>query len=163
VTTNLNSMDFLAHIFWSGIFFNRYKRLIWAIFFGVAPDIFSWGVFLVYRIFAPPSFFRPPVINDIPPWVFTLYGITHSLVVFSLVALIIYILKKGIPFFLFAWSIHIIIDIFTHSKFYLSTPFLWPISNWAFPGYSWANPRFMILNYSIIFFIYLWIFFRKER
>ena len=142
-------MDYFAHMFWSYIFYHKTKKPIYAVLFGILPDSFSWLIFLFYNLFTRQQMGQP-FVERIPQWVFTLYGISHSLIVFAVVLLVLYIISKKVPIYIFAWPIHIIMDIPTHTREFLPTPFLWPVSDWYFPGMSWGTSWFMILNYSLI-------------
>ena len=149
-------MDTFAHGLWSYIIFSKSKYIWLAILFGILPDLLSWTVYMVYRMFNKIPF-GPPNLNSIPKWVFTLYGITHSIFVIAVVFLIVFLIFKHIPIFLLAWPLHVLIDIPTHTKDFLPTPFLWPFSSYAFPGISWGTQWFMITNYSLIVFFLIFI------
>ena len=144
-------MDYLAHGFWSYIFFHRIKKPFYAVFFGLMPDNLSWVIYLFYRMIKMEYIPGPPQVDAIPQFFFTLYGISHSLIVFGFVAVIIYLIFKRIPVYIYAWPIAIIIDLLTHTREFLPTPFLWPISKWTFPGISWGDGTFLTINYTLIF------------
>jgi len=129
-----------------------------AIFFGVMPDLFSWTLYMVYRLIKREKFSRPDI-RKVPSWVFFMYGLTHSIFVFGAVSAIIFLITGNMPIYLWAWLIHILIDIPTHSRKFLPTPFLWPLSDWKFPGFSWGQKWFMITNWSAIIIVVLIIFF----
>lgn len=150
-------MDFFAHIIWSIIIFHKTPYTGLVVFFGVLPDLFSWTIYMFYSLFKRKKF-RSPNPSDLPNWVHLLYGITHSIFVFAWVGLIILIILGYIPIFFWAWLIHILLDIPTHSRDFLPTPFLWPVSKWKFPGINWGNKWFMIANYTAIIVVGLTIF-----
>ena len=143
-------MDFLAHGFWSFIFFYKIKKPVYAILFGLLPDTFSWVIYLIYRLITWQVTFGNSHLNSLPDWVFTLYGLSHSLVICGLVFFVVYLVLKKIPIFMLAWPLAILMDIPTHTREFLPTPFLWPVSAWKFPGISWGSKWFMILNWSLI-------------
>ena len=155
-------MDYFAHGFWAYIFFHRIKKPIYAVLCALIPDTFSWGIYLFYLIFN--GGFTPgrPNIALIPDWTWTLYGISHSVFVALLMIVVVYLifryLKKEFPIYVLAWPLSIIMDIPTHSREIFPTPFLWPVSTWKFPGFSWSNGVFMAINYSLIIgsIIYIW-------
>jgi len=149
-------MDTFAHGLWSYIIFSKSKYVWLAVLFGILPDLLSWTIWMFYRNKNGFTWGHPDL-SLIPKWVFTLYGITHSLFVVALVFLIVFLVFKHIPIYLLAWPLHILIDIFTHTKDFLPTPFLWPFSNYAFPGISWGNMYFMSINYSLIAFFLIFI------
>ncbi|MFC1690671.1 hypothetical protein ACFL0W_00695 [Nanoarchaeota archaeon] len=159
-------MDYFSHGFWAYIIFHRIKKWYYAVLFGLLPDTLSWGIYLVYSMITGFSVFRqpgPPRIDLIPDWVFMLYGISHSLIVFGIVILFVYLFLKRIPVYMYAWPIAVLMDIPTHSREFLPTPFLWPISDWKFPGFSWGVSWFMILNYSFILFFLIYIFVTRNH
>jgi hypothetical protein len=116
---------------------DRVKTAWLSVFFGVLPDLSSWTIYLIYRLFNG-GFGRPDP-SIVPDWVMTLYGISHSILIFAAVIGIVYIIKKTIPIYLWAWGLHIAIDVPTHSRDFLPTPFLWPVADWYFPGISWGR------------------------
>ncbi len=145
-------VDTVSHGFWSYIIFNSaiaFPFMWWAIFFGMMPDLFSWTIYAIYSMFRRKRLGKPNL-KEIPNWAFTLYGITHSVFVGALAFVIVYLVNGTIPIYLWAWPIHILFDIPTHSRKFLPTPFLWPFFKWKFPGISWAEPWLFILNWSLI-------------
>lgn len=152
-------VDTFAHGIISYFGFGRNKKtpkkdkvkIAWlSVFFGTLPDLSSWTIYLIYNLFT--GGFGRPQLGSIPDWVFTLYGISHSIIIFGLVILAVFLIKKSIPIYLWAWGLHIAIDVPTHSREFLPTPFLWPIE-WYFPGISWGTPW---LFYSYWSFLILW-------
>ncbi len=152
-------MDTFAHAIWTYIIFLTTGNIWIAVFFGVMPDLLSWTIYLLYGItLGKIKEFKKPNFNKIPKWVHTLYGLTHSTFTVTVVFLIVFIIFKQIPLYLWAWPLHIAIDIPTHSRKMLPTPFLWPISKWTFPGFSWGQKWFMIINYLAIVIVSLIVF-----
>ncbi|MFH1830308.1 MAG: hypothetical protein ABH871_05990 [Pseudomonadota bacterium] len=155
-------MDYFAHGFWSYIFFHWIRTPMLAVVFGLLPDTMSWGIYLVYRMITEGGAGRP-IITEVPAWVFVLYNISHSLIVVGVVILLILIIFGRVPIYIFAWPIAIVMDIFTHTRKFLPTPFLWPISEWRFPGISWATWKFMLINYTAIAIALIVIAYRKKK
>ena len=157
-------MDYLAHGLWSYGIYNKNKRPLYAVLVGLAPDTFSWGIYMFYRLFTQAEEFGRPMLESIPNWVWSLYGITHSLFVAAGVLGILWLIKRDkFPLFALAWPISILMDIPTHSREFLPTPFLWPVSDWKFPGFSWGNGYFMAANYLAIAAMFVFIYWRKRR
>jgi hypothetical protein len=154
-------MDFFAHGFWSFIFFHKLKEVRLAVLFGLLPDLISWVPFFFYNLFD--GRYGQPNLALIPDWTFVLYGIGHSLVIALVVIGVVYLIKKKVPYFMFAWPIAIVMDIFTHTREFLPTPFLWPLSNWHFPGISWGSLWFMIINYILIVSCLVYIYVKKSK
>jgi len=155
-------MDYLSHGLWSYTFFHKIKNPAYAVLFGLLPDTFSWGIFAFYNLIFLEGLGRP-VLERIPGWMFTLYNITHSLVVIGVLIILVYIIFKKVPIYIYAWPIAVIMDIFTHTRDFLPTPFLWPISGWKFSGLSFANPIFLIANYSLLIIALSYIIIKKIR
>lgn len=169
-------MDIFAHALWTNLVrgYTAYKKEIniskfWSIFWGVFPDffaftpIFFWSI--INRVNLKPEDMEP--INKDSLFIFNfthnLYNVSHSLIVFGIIFLIIYLVKKKIYFALFGWPLHILIDIPTHSYRFYPTPFLWPISDFKFGGISWGTPWFMFLNYYLILIFYLIVFLKFKN
>jgi len=188
-------MDIFAHGLWTNAVYEgasrakkqeRSKKDTWlAIFFGIAPDILSFGVLLFVNIFttgilwpymqarvgsewgakianiighwisSPP---QAPDPNMIPQYVHTLYNFTHSLVIFAAVFILIWLLRRKPYWLLAGWGLHIGIDIFSHSDKFFPTPFLFPLSDFHVNGVSWAEPVFMLVNYAALIVVYLWLY-----
>lgn len=154
-------MDYFAHGFWSYIFFHRSKKPIYAVLFGLVPDTFSFFIYFFYKLIFEGGFSRP-IVSEIPKWVMILYGISHSLFTVLIFFLVVYFIFRKIPIYMFAWPIAIIMDIPTHTKDFLPTPFLWPVSDYAFPGFSWGSKWFMIINYGLIIIAFGYIYYWKK-
>jgi hypothetical protein len=148
-------MDALAHFLWTIIILHKLPSLGLALFFSVAPDAFSWGLANIYLLTKHRKFPHPKKLDQVPTWVFTLYGLTHSLFVFAAVFIIVMVSTQSFPFYLIAWLMHILMDIPLHSRDFLPTPFLWPFSDYKFPGIKWWSRRYILLNYAIIILVFM--------
>lgn len=158
-------MDIFAHTLWTAAVYQKWtlKYRLAAAFFGVAPDLASFGIFFIQRSWQ--GFFQvgKPSLEFIPPYVYILYNLTHSLVIFLAVVLIFYLWQKRLPWLIGGWGLHIIIDMFTHSREFFPTPFLWPISDYTVDSFSWAESWFMALNYGALAVVYVRWYFKKRR
>jgi hypothetical protein len=176
-------MDVLAHGLWTAFAGSQANKklkkkinLFWLAAFGIAPDVLSFApLFVVMAIqiltgnFHPSDFYHADDLEPAPPDtlpIFTLthllYSIFHSAVIFAIVFLIVYLITRRWQLFMLGWLLHILIDIPTHSYQFYPTPVLWPFSKWEFNGLSWATPWFMVLNYSVIFLIFIF-YWRKGK
>lgn len=161
-------MDIFAHGLWSGAVYNRSKQFWWAVFFGVAPDLFSFGLFFVQMVLMGKFFARdfnrtePPDPSFVPDYVHSLYNVTHSLIIFLIIFGIVWAIRKR-PFWeLGGWGLHILIDVPTHSSRFFPTPFLFPFSSFTVNGISWGTPWFMVVNYASLVAVYGFIFLRRR-
>ena len=162
-------MDIISHGLWGSLVFGRQNRKnFWmAFFFGIAPDIFSFGVFAPLYwlgiVSGPDWSLGPPDPSAIPQYVHSLYHITHSLIVFSIVFSLVWLIRQK-PFWeMSAWGLHILVDIPTHSNSFFPTPFLWPFSDFHISGIPWSHPVIFIPNVVLLAGLYLWFFVIRKR
>jgi membrane-bound metal-dependent hydrolase YbcI (DUF457 family) len=92
----------------------------------------------------------------------SLYNISHSIIVFTIIFIIAYLLFKKPVWILGGWLLHILIDVPTHSYQFYPTPIFWPISSWKFDGFGWANEWFLIADAVLLIIVYFYLL-RKER
>ena len=124
---------------------------------GVASISTSWEP---NWLSAPPS---PPDPSLIPSYVHLLYGVSHSLLIFAAVFLVVWLIRKAPLWAMSAWGLHIAVDVFSHSEKFFPTPLLFPASEFHLDGISWADPRFMFINYSLLAVSYLWLYGVRRR
>lgn len=172
-------MDILAHMLWANAGGKGLNKIIekkekptpklnlaWTTFFGVFPDLFAFLIPFIISfgslIINGGEFFdaRHHSAFGISPY---LYNYSHSLVIWAVVFIIAWIYYKRPRFELLGWALHILIDIPSHSIGFYATPFLFPISEYRFPyGISWGNMWYMIVNYSLLLFVFLKFYLFKK-
>lgn len=165
-------MDIFAHALWSNLaYYKKYKYnlkdRLWAVFFGIMPDLISFSPATLYAFF---HFGKNQLLNlaSSNVWVFVWaresYNYTHSLVSFIVLTAVIVALRRGKIYWpFFGWLLHLAIDFFTHPGFY-STPIFYPLSNYKnHNGISWAEPHFMFINYGLLVLLYIFIFYFKRQ
>lgn len=177
-------MDVLAHTLWTNALFHAkyHRQRSWrylAALFGVAPDLVGFTPLFVYMIFSG-RMFKEQFPFTPTNWTFgfaeNAYNYTHSLVIF-LTAFVVVLLIGNIwlrlkhpenyRFWFFwpmlGWPLHIFLDIPTHPEFF-HTPILFPISGYMYKGgISWANPIFMLVNYSLLISVYVVLIYVQRR
>ena len=157
-------MDTLSHGLWGSLAFGRNNRKsFWlAFFFGVAPDLFSFGFLFVSNILGfterPDWSSGPPAPSLIPAYVHAAYNLTHSLVIFALVFGLVWLVLRRPLYEMLAWPLHVLVDIPTHTYRFFPTPFLWPFSDVTVSGIPWSDPRIFIPNVTLLVALYLWFF-----
>ncbi len=157
-------MDVLSHGLWGAIVFGRKRRRdFWLAFlFGMFPDLFSFGLYffsLFFGLSGHPTFASSDHPADlVPDYVHYLYSWTHSLIIFSLIFALLWILFRKPVIASLAWPLHIVFDIFTHSDKYFPTPFLWPLSGFHINGIQWSTPIIFIPNVILLVAVYFWFF-----
>ncbi|HEX9503114.1 MAG TPA: hypothetical protein VF974_02225 [Patescibacteria group bacterium] len=165
-------MDILAHGLWTNIMYKvipatkaNKKTTYWGIFFGIFPDLWAFTPVFVYIFYnwifhgQKFHFARPEDGGIIPLSSLThhLYSLSHSLVIWAVVFIIVWLIIKNVPWVLLGWALHICIDIFSHSSKFYPTPFLFPVSSFHIDGYPWSHPIFMIVNYTALVLLYVFV------
>ncbi len=148
-----------------------------AFFFGIFPDIASFGPLFLWMIFSllsgtntfgrmhPETAAPTATLSSLFGYVNAAYNVTHSIIVFAAVVIILYLIFRNIFWEMGGWLLHILLDIPTRSYQFYPTPFLWPISDWKFDGFSWGTPWFIALTYSLLAIGFFILFYseRKKR
>lgn len=163
-------MDIFSHGLYGGVAFGRRSRpRYWlAFFFGIAPDLFSFGLFFVLTLLGLAehpdwSSGQHPDPSAIPGFVHALYDGTHSLVIFAAVFGLVWLIRQKPLYEMLGWPLHILVDIPTHSAEFFPTPFLWPLSDYQFDGWNWSRPEIFIPNVILIVSLYLWFYVIRPR
>lgn len=158
-------MDTLSHGLWGAIAFGRKnKKDFWVSFLcGVLPDLLAFGPFFIltfFGIYEYPDFSDAAqrTLYELPQFVYQIYAVTHSAVVFALVYFLIALWRKSPYIPLGAWGLHILIDIPTHSTDFFATPFLWPLSDYQFNGVSWGVWWIFIPNVVLLISLYTYYY-----
>ncbi|OGI16146.1 MAG: hypothetical protein A3E38_00860 [Candidatus Moranbacteria bacterium RIFCSPHIGHO2_12_FULL_54_9] len=162
-------MDIVSHGLWGSLAFGRSTRKsFWlAFFFGIAPDLFSFGTYMAAAFLGLNSHAdwksgEPPDPSQIPIYVHNLYDLTHSLIVFAAVFALVWWFRKKPLYELAAWGLHILVDIPTHAYIFFPTPFLWPLSDLRIDGIPWSHPIIFIPNVTLLLVSYYWFFIRPR-
>ncbi len=170
-------MDIFAHAIWTNILArtaqkraeSRHKKLLqigWATFWGIFPDLFAFTISFAIGVIGLVKgvgfmYGRETIATGLAP---VLYQYSHSLVIWFAVFCIVSIFYKRPRWELLGWALHIIIDIPSHGGGFYLTPFLFPISDYKFIyGVSWANPIFMLVNYSALLIAWGGLLFYKYK
>lgn len=176
-------MDILAHTLWANAGARGANRIrekkgkpklmspAWTGFWGVFPDLFAFTIPFVIVIFkiitgqVSLSYFgghHIPVVGfDLASY---LYQWSHSLIIWAVVFVIVWIISKRPRWELLGWALHILIDIPSHAIGFYPTPFLFPLSDYRFPyGISWSNVYYMIINYSALILVWGGIIWSKIK
>lgn len=171
-------MDTFSHGLWAaalakGINKKEGKPVVnvWATaFWGVFPDLLAftipfvwimWGLVFGGLDFTQFSGHRPPLAEpagSAQSYIFSLtsvlYNVGHSIIIFAAVFFAVWALFRRAPLELLGWLLHIILDIPTHTYAFYPTPVFWPLLDWKFDGFSWGQPWFMVLNYSLLILVF---------
>ena len=155
-------MDILSHALWTNLVFKELlagQRSI-AVVFGIMPDIISFSNIMIKNFLIKTMYYRDPPLSAFPRFVFKLYDLTHSLVIWLGIFFIFYFLDLyWLAIAFCGWGLHILLDVFTHTTKFFPTPILWPFSRFHFSGINWSNKWFMMFNYAVLVFLYLVFYF----
>lgn len=168
-------MDIFSHGLWTGAIYKGINKKVkrpfkvkLAVFWDVFPDIFAFSMMFFWSLgnfilgnldlskLPPPHKVEPAAQNTLPIFNLTslLYSLSHSVIIFIIVFALTSLIFRRPIWEMGGWLVHILLDIPTHSYQFYPTPFLWPISNLKFNGFSWATPWFLIVNYLAIIIVY---------
>jgi hypothetical protein len=156
-------MDWLSHILINNLVFKELpqEKRVWAIFLGIAPDIFSFAGIYRLEFFKKMLFFKKIPASFVPHLIFRAYNIGHSVPIWLAVFLILWLAGWQTAAIVWSgWLIHIFLDIFTHSPASVTQtrPF-WPLSKWSYSGFTWSTKKFLLAEYAILAIFYLIFYF----
>lgn len=153
--------DILSHGLWGGITFGRRSSYWLALIFGVMPDGLTFVPLVIIRLIEGDPVRGTPGLSTIPPWVFTMYSLTHSLIIAGVVVSILFYIDKKIGIAGSAWILHVIMDIPVHNQEYFPTPFLYPLSNFSVNGVS--SLKIWAVNWLVLISVYIYFYFNRKR
>ncbi len=153
-------MDLLAHALWTYIIFDDATYLPLAILFSILPDLIAFGPYMVYKLVTMGrKLFHwnnaEEFVKSFPNYIFTVYNLTHSVIVFGIVFCAVWFVRGSMPLFLLGWLFHILMDIPTHSPKLFPVKFLYPLSKYSFPGINWHTKWVLAANWTSILLILL--------
>ena len=161
-------MDILAHALWTAAAaipvrqkLRRPIHLGWAVFWGIFPDVFSFAIPAVIRIWWYATGVTAHLLPDAKSgqhfqFVWQLYYGSHSLVTFAVTFGIVWALARRLVLELLGWGLHILIDIPTHQGIF-ALHFLWPFSSYGVSGLRWESHWFLAANYGALLLLYSWM------
>ena len=156
-------MDVLAHALWTNLLFAEAPLPVraTAIALSVLPDLIPFTPTAVSQFVKrkrgsadEKRQHQRPEDMVFSRWAYRAYDVTHSLFVWSAAFAVCYWIMQSVPWALFGWLGHILVDIPTHTRAFFGTPIFWPFSNYKYDGISWGERWFMRLNYGGIVVMY---------
>ncbi|RJO59826.1 hypothetical protein C4546_00100 [Candidatus Parcubacteria bacterium] len=158
-------MDVISHGLWPWFIFNRKKNWRWwAAGWGMFPDLGTLPqIYYLLKFFGIKNLFSIENWDTlfIPEgWMFT-YFLTHSLITPWVIAGLYWLVKKRLPWpLLVGWSLHILLDMFTHAGVYANRP-LFPFSDFSINGVMWSNPWIFWSNWLLLVVAFGWLAWRR--
>jgi hypothetical protein len=156
-------MDVFSHALWGRGLFGFRGRPWMALMFGAMPDLLSFGAYSGYRLFNGTYVPGPPVLENIPDWVFVSYNLSHSFVTALLFVGLASLWRRDIAFAMLAWPFHICLDFPFHTARYFPTHIFWPISDYYFDGISWGTPQVWFPNIAGLIVLFIWRYFQQKK
>tara|TARA_Y200000002_G_C22593531_1_gene626319 strand:- start:353 stop:838 length:486 start_codon:yes stop_codon:yes gene_type:complete len=161
-------MDTLSHAFWSrGLFGYRGNKWL-PVFFGVMPDLISFGSLFIIKFFnGTLSYSGAPTLESLsqlapyPDWLFFMDNLSHSFITAFICITIVYYLNRNFVWPMLAWPFHILLDFSFHTKDFFPVKLFWPISDYSVNGISWSSPEVWFPNLAGI--ILLFWYRKKDR
>jgi hypothetical protein len=158
-------MDIIAHALWTTAAATVVRRKLdrpihlgWAAFWGVFPDLISFTIPAVLRVWwrltGASNSLLPEAHGPHFEWVWGLYNCSHSALIFAVVFATVWLFARRPVLELSGWFFHISIDIFTHRGWF-ATQFLWPVSSLSFNGIPWETGWFLVVNYAALTLVFL--------
>jgi len=156
-------MDTLSHALWGHGLFGQRGFKWWALFWGAAPDLFSFGLLLFSKLILLDFTFGEPGTQVLPQWLYVNYDISHSFVSASIVITMVWRVNKPFAFAMLGWPFHICLDFPFHSKEFFPTKMFWPVTDYSIDGIPWNQPEIWFPNIAGIIVLYVWRYFQKTK
>ena len=155
-------MDTFSQAIWGRGLFGYRGYPGWALFWGAAPDLFSFGILFFIRMVTFEFSVGKPPIETIPWWVFINYDISHSFISAFIVIAMVWRVNKPFAFAMLGWPFHICLDFPFHSKEFFPSKLLWPLTDFSFDGIPWNRPEIWFPNLAGIGLLFAWRYFQKK-
>ena len=163
-------MDVVAHGLWAAVICRwRGRRqpiarsaTAWTIGLAVAPDLVQLTPIVAAALTTPQGWsslqayihalphYQPVLPPQVEFVVHHLHCTMHSALVAALATLLSWVFLRRFWWPLVGWWMHIVIDVFTHSRDFYSSPVLYPITQRGFDGWAWNDPWQLTFNYGLI-------------
>ena len=167
-------MDVFAHALWTTAAAKiardktgRQLHLGWAAFWGIFPDVFSFAVPAVVRVWWYVTGTTHSLMPDAHSgshfqFVWQLYHCSHSLVVFGGVFALVWVVLRRPVWEMLGWGLHILMDILTHQGIF-AVHFLWPLSSYAVSALRWEDRWFLAVSYAILMAVLAWMWVKNRK
>lgn len=146
-------MDIISHGLYGGVAFGRMRRrdYVTAFLFGIGPDLLAFAPLFIMNLISGGTMGRPSL-ETIPLHVFTVYGITHSFVVYAVLFAFLWFLgKKPFAKLTLAWPLHILVDIPTHDATFSQRLFCGRFQTSTSMEYPGVNQSYLFRMSSLSF------------
>lgn len=149
-------MDVLSHLLWTNLLFRNKLYREEAIYFTLLPDA-AFLLIMGYVIFGKPMAMGwDEAMETIPGFFLAFYHLTHSLVMFGIVAALVWRFRRSLLPAMSAWLLHICMDIPFHTGEF-STRFLYPLlPSMHLEGVPWTDYRALALTYLVLACAYVY-------
>jgi hypothetical protein len=163
-------MDIISHGLYGGVAFGRKSKWDYftAFMFGVGPDLMAFGPYCIAILLGFQSFPQwgvvAPHVKVIPHFVYALYSVSHSLVIYGIfLGVLLLFGKRKLARLTLGWPLHILVDLPTHSNNFFPTPIFWPVSSFHINGIPWSEPIIFLPNIIVISCLYLYWYYKNKQ
>ncbi|MBI3304822.1 hypothetical protein HYZ80_00640 [Candidatus Parcubacteria bacterium] len=157
-------MDTFGHALWTGALYRKNPKRWVAVVCGVVPDL----PILAALLLNPWPLLKGqglPALDTIPPFLVALDLTAHSVLVFAVMAAVVWLMRPDMLVPFSGWGLHILIDVFSHANVppFTATTFLFPVSDASISVVNWNHPVFIGVNYTLLALVYVLLWQRRIR
>lgn len=124
------------------------------------PDGLTFAPLMLIRLMEGDPLRGAPGLSTIPPWVLSIYSLTHSLIIAGVMVSILFYINKKVGIAASAWILHVIMDIPVHNRGYFPTPFLYPLSDFTINGVN--SLKLWAVNWLVLILVYTYSYLRRK-
>lgn len=156
-------MDPIFHALFANLYAKDERWRDEALAFSLLPDVGFLLIELYIFFYVTASVNYADAMASVPPAFIAIYRIFHSLLVFGIVAAIVWRVRPRLLPALSAWLLHILVDIPVHEGTF-TTRVLYPVlPNVQFHGWSWGTPAVVVSAYAVLLALYAYSAWRARR
>jgi hypothetical protein len=156
-------MDPIFHALFTNLYARDERWRDEALAFSLLPDLGFLLIELYLFFFITARVNYSDAMDAVPPAFIAVYRIFHSLLVFGIVAAIVWRMWPRFLPALSAWLMHILVDIPVHEGTF-TTRILYPVlPGVQFHGWSWGMPVVAVSAYSFLIALYAYSAWRDRR
>jgi len=156
-------MDPIFHLLFTNLYAKDERWRDEALAFSILPDVGFLLIELYLFFYVTASVNYADAMASVPPAFVAVYRIFHSLLVFGIVAAIVWRVRPRLLPALSAWLLHILVDIPVHEGTF-TTRILYPVlPGVQVHGWSWGTPVVVASAYAVLLVLYAFSAWRERR
>ncbi|MFH0816634.1 MAG: hypothetical protein V1934_07455 [Methanobacteriota archaeon] len=156
-------MDPIFHLLFTNLYARDERWRDEALVFSVLPDLGFLLIELYLFFYVTASVNYADAMATVPQSLLVVYRLFHSLLVFGIVAAIVWRVRPRLLPALLAWLLHILVDIPVHEGTF-TTRVLYPVlPGVQLQGWSWGTPAVVFSAYALLLALYAFSAWRDRR